>query len=131
MPFPEIITHCFFSDVKSSSEASRSTPSTHKSVDPEHHMDVHSLDGAVQHYFSAVLTQSTHKTYQATANKYFAFCESFNLKTLPTSEAILCYFTACLGQQGLAQSTIRTYISGIRKLQIAHGLPEPKVDTMP
>ena len=90
-------------------------------------MDVHSLDRAVQHYFTAALAQS----YQAAAKKYFAFCESFNLSTLPTSEAILCYFTVCLGQQGFAQSAIRTYISGIRQLQIAHGLPEPKVDTMP
>ena len=79
----------------------------------------------------AALAQSSHKTYQATAKKYFAFCESFNLSPLPTSEAILCYFTACFGQQGLAQSAICTYISGIRQLQIAHGLPEPKVDTIP
>ena len=94
-------------------------------------MDVHSLDGAVQHYFTAALAQSSHKTYRAVANKHLAFCESFKLPPLPTSEATLCYFTACLGQQGLTHSTIRTYISGIRQLQIAHGFPEPKVDTRP
>ena len=93
-------------------------------------MDVNSLDGAVQHYFTAALAQSSHKTYKVAANKYLAFCESFILSPLPTSEATLCYFTACLGQQGLAHSTIRTYISGIKQLQIAHGLPEPKVNTM-
>ena len=32
---------------------------------------------------------------------------------------------------GLAHSTIQTYTSGIMQLQIAHGLPEPKVDSMP
>ena len=94
-------------------------------------MDVHSLDGAVQHYFTAALAQSSHKTYKVAANKYLTFCESFMLSPLPTSEATLCYFTACLGQQGLAHSTIRTYISGIRQLQIVHELPEPKLDTMP
>ena len=62
---------------------------------------------------------------------YLAFCESFKLSPLLTSEGTLCYFTACLGQQGLTHSTIRTYMSGIRQLQIAHGFPEPKVDTMP
>ena len=94
-------------------------------------MDVHSLDGAVQHYFTSALAHSSHKTYNAASNKYLTFCRSFHLSPLPTSEATLCYFSACLGQQGLAHSTIRTYISGIRQLQIAHGLPEPKLDSMP
>ena len=94
-------------------------------------MDVYSLDGTVQHYFTAALAQSSHKPYKAAANKYLAFCESFKLSPLPSSEATLCYFTACLGQQSLAHSTICIYISGIRQLQITHGLPEPKVDTMP
>ena len=94
-------------------------------------MDMHSLDGAVQHYFTSALAQSSHKTYQATANKYLGFCESFNLSSLPTSEATLCYFSACLAQQGLAHSTIRTYLSGIRQLQIVQGLPESKTDSMP
>ena len=94
-------------------------------------MDVHSLDGAVQHYFTSALAHSSYKTYTAAANKYLTFCRSFHLSPLPTSEATLCYFSACLGQQGLAHSTIQTYISGIRQLQIAHGLPEPKLDSMP
>ena len=51
-------------------------------------MDVHSLDGAVQHYFTAALAQSSHKTYKAAANKYITFCESFMLSPLPTSEAM-------------------------------------------
>ena len=72
-------------------------------------MDVHSLDGAVQHYFTSALAQSSHKTYQAAANKYLSFCESFNLSSLPTLEATLCYFSGCLAQQGLAHSMIRTY----------------------
>ena len=94
-------------------------------------MGVHSLYGAVQQYFTAALAQSSHKTYKVAANKYLAFYESYILSPLPTSEATWCYFTACLGQQGLAHSSIYTYISGIRQLQIAHGLQEPKVDTMP
>ena len=79
-------------------------------------MGVHSLDGAVQPYFTAALAQSSHKTYKVAANKYLAFCESYILSPLPTSEATLSYFTACLCQQGLAHSSICTYISGIRQL---------------
>ena len=50
---------------------------------------------------------------------------------LPTSEAILCYCVACLGQQGLVHTSIRTYLSAVRQLQKAHGLEDPKIDQMP
>ena len=59
------------------------------------------------------------------------FCNNFSLSPLPTSENILCYFAACLGQEGLACSSIRTYLSGIRQTQIAAGLPDPLIDHMP
>ena len=37
------------------SEANGNVPSTHKPSDSKHHMDMHNLDGAVQHYFTAAL----------------------------------------------------------------------------
>ena len=74
---------------------------------------------------------STRKTYQVAERRYITFCNSFALMPLPTSEAILCYSVACLGQQGLAHTSIRTYLSGVRQLQIAHGLEDPKIDQMP
>ena len=74
---------------------------------------------------------ATHKTYHVAERRYLTFCNSFSLRPLPTSEAILCYFVACLGQQGLAHTSIRTYLSGIRQLQIAHGFEDPKIDQMP
>ena len=74
---------------------------------------------------------STRKTYQVAERRYITFCNSFALMPLPTSEAILCYYVACLGQQGLAHTSIRTYLSGVRQLQIAHGLEDPKIDQMP
>jgi len=40
-------------------------------------------------------------------------------------------FAVCLGQQGLAHSTIKTYLSGVRQLQIAHGGTDPDIDKMP
>ena len=73
---------------------------------------------------------STRKTYQVAERRYITFCNSFALMPLPTSEAILCYYVACLGQQGLAHTSIRTYLSGVRQLQIAHGLEDPKIDQM-
>ena len=53
------------------------------------------------------------------------------MRPLPTTEATLCYFVACLGQQCLAHSTIRTYLSGIRQFKIAHGYKELNFEQMP
>lgn len=44
---------------------------------------------------------------------------------------MLCYYVACLGQEGLANATIKTYLSGLRQVQITHGFPEPHLASMP
>ena len=89
------------------------------------------MDQAVWKYYTAALTPATHRTYKAAERKYLTFCVNFSLSPIPTSENILCYFAACLGQEGLASSTIRTYLSGIRQVQIAAGFPDPLIDHMP
>ena len=53
------------------------------------------------------------------------------MTSLPATEATLCYFVACLGQQGLAHSTIRTYLSGVRQFQIAHSYKDLDFEQMP
>ena len=47
---------------KSSSDTSKSASSTYKPTDPKHNMDMHSLDGAVQHYFTAALLNDVRKS---------------------------------------------------------------------
>ena len=89
------------------------------------------MDQAVQEHYTAALTPATHKTYKAAEQKYLTFCVNFSLSPISTSENILCYFAACLGQEGLASSTIRTYLSGIRQIQIAAGFPNLLIDHMP
>ena len=89
------------------------------------------MDKAVQRYFTAALAPATHKTYKVAERRYVTFCESFKITPLPVSEGILCYYVACLGQQGLAHSSIRTYLSGIRQLQISHGFKDINFDEMP
>ena len=94
-------------------------------------MDIHSLDDALQSYYSAALASSTHKTYKAAERRYVTFCAKFGVNPLPATENILCYFVTWLGQEGLQHSTIRTYLSGVRQTQIAHGFPDPMFDSMP
>lgn len=93
--------------------------------------DVHQLDGSVQRFFTAGLSTSTHKTYKSAEQRYLRFCTQFNIKPFPASETTLCYYVACLGQEGLAHTSIKTYLSGVRQIQIAHGLPDPSIQTMP
>ena len=59
------------------------------------------------------------------------FCHDFALTPFPVNESILCYFVACLGQQGLSAATIKTYLSGVRQMQIAAGHPEPRIQLFP
>ena len=94
-------------------------------------MDIHRLVQAVQQYFSAALTSSTHNPHKAAECKYLSFCNDFLITPTPTSENVLCYLAACLGQQNLSASTIRTYLSGIRQMHIAGGFPDPVIDHMP
>ena len=89
------------------------------------------LDVAAQRYYMAGLATSTHKTYLAEEWRYLDFCGSFSITALPASEATLCYFVTCLAQQGLADGTIRTYLSGVRQLQISHGFRDPNISQMP
>ena len=95
------------------------------------YIDYHSLDNAVQGYFAAALAPSTHSTYKTAERRYLSFCSNFHITPLPTTEASLCYFVACLGQQGLAHSTIHTYLSGIRQFQIVHGYNDFNYEHMP
>ena len=94
-------------------------------------MDIHCLDRAVERYYTAALTDSTHKTYRAAKRRYIKFCSDFALSPFPATESTLCYYVACLGQQGLAHSSIKTYLSGVRQVQISLGLPEPAFSNMP
>jgi len=91
-------------------------------------LDIHSLDKAVHHYFASGLTASSHKTYKVADSQ---FCTDFSITPFPASESTLCYFATCMAQQGLAHSTIKTYLSGVRQLQIAMGLGDPGLGNMP
>ena len=47
----------------------------------------------------------------------------------PVTESLLCYFVATLANQGLAPSTIKTYLATVRHAQITRCLPEPRHDS--
>ena len=94
-------------------------------------MDIHSLDGAVQVYFVAGIADSTHKTYGTAERRFNKFCKDFSLSPYSVNESILCYFVACLSQQGLTAATIKTYLTGVQQMQIAGGFPDPNIHQLP
>ena len=90
-------------------------------------MDVTSLDGAVQYFCTQGLAQSTRGTYKSALRRFYDFCAQYSIVSpFPVSEAILCYFTTYLATQNLSPQTIKTYLAGVRHMQITLGLPEPR-----
>ena len=46
-------------------------------------LDIHCLDSAVQHYYSAALAASTQKIYKAAECRYLDFCMKFSISPCP------------------------------------------------
>ena len=63
--------------------------------------------------------------YRSSQRKYLSFCSHFGFQPLPLSESVVCKFCAFLADHQLSFRTIKVYISGLRHLQVAAGLPEP------
>ena len=88
-------------------------------------MDISELDRATQKYFAKGLADSTQKTYGSRQRRYLRFCQEGGFQAVPTSEAVICHFTAHLAEEGLRHKTIKVYLAGIRFLHISEGRPDP------
>ena len=89
-------------------------------------MDIIHLDQAVQHYCLLGLAPSTTRVYKAAEKRFSAFCVQYNItQPFPVTELLLCRFVASMAREGLAPNTLKTYLAGIRHVQILRGLPEP------
>ena len=90
-------------------------------------MDVSELDEALRHYCDHGLAGSTQRTYRSGLNRYLSFCFAFGVTNpFPVSETLLCYFVTSLARDGIAPSTIKTYLAAVRHAQIMRGHPEPR-----
>ena len=59
------------------------------------------------------------------------FCNNSNSPPLPLTESHLCLFVAHLADEGLKHTSIKGYLSAIRRLQIVQGLGDPFVASWP
>lgn len=94
-------------------------------------MDLTTLDDMVLQYLNSSLAPSTMKTYGATQKPYLTYCSSVSVFPVPLREQVLCQFVSSLAKDGLKHTSIKTYLSGIRNLQIRAGLGDPFKRTQP
>ena len=62
------------------------------------------------------------------------FCSTYyNSPTPPfsLSETLICLYVAYLANEGLAHSSIKSYLSTLGHLQIPDGFPDPNISSMP
>ena len=84
----------------------------------------------MEFYFLNALAPATRKSYGSAQNRYLRFCAKAGFDPVPASEQQVCRFVAQLAKDGLAPSSIKSYLSAIRHLHLAMHLPDPKIGEM-
>ena len=89
-------------------------------------MDILQLDQAVLHYCQLGLAPSTTRVYKMAEKRFSAFCVKLEMvQPFSVNELLLFRFVASLAREGLAPTTMKTYLAGVRHAQVMRGLPEP------
>ena len=80
--------------------------------------------------FKDGLAPSTQRAYEAGKRRYRSFCADVGQPPLPATEQSLCRFVAKLEGDGLAHSTIKSYLSAVRHLHLEERLRDPRICDM-
>ena len=83
------------------------------------------MESIVRFYFTKGIATSTKVTHKAGQSRYPQFCDASSVSPLPLSESTLLMYVSYLAESGLKHSTIKVYLSALRHMQIASGLPDP------
>ena len=68
----------------------------------------------------------------AAIKRFTDFCQKYDISNpFPLTQSALCYFVAYLGRAGLAPTTVKVYLSALRRQQIERELPAPDHANMP
>ena len=93
---------------------------------------MHKLGKPLQSYNLQGLAKSTQKTYTSAKSRFLTFCSQACTSPLPLSENVLpLLYVSYLADEGLANATIKSYLSACRHLHISHGYSEPCMGDMP
>ena len=122
MPSPETNWMCFLI----------SSPRHHEKQDPTRsggspgnpgELDMRHLEGLVRD----LIAPSTAQVYATGQRRYLSFCRKSNSNPLPLSENQMCLFVVHLADEGLQHSSIKGYLSAVRRMQIVFGMGDPFV----
>jgi hypothetical protein len=83
------------------------------------------LDDLVGQYIDASISPATKRTYAAGQRRYLKFCMSTGVRPLPLTEGHLCRYVAHLAEEGLKHTSIKGYLSALRRMQIVWGAGDP------
>ena len=97
----------------------------------ETRLDVGGLAERAAFYFAQGLADSSICTYRSGQKRYITFCDRSSMSPLPLSEQGLCNFVAHLADEHLKHRMIKTYLSGLRFLEIKAGLSDPFQGSIP
>lgn len=84
----------------------------------------------VQGFYRQALAPSTLRSYHSAQSRYIMFCSSYNISPVPVSESSLSMFVAALAGEGVSHSSIKSYLSAIRYMQLAHVGNDPQFSNM-
>ena len=94
-------------------------------------MDISRLGQLVDKYVNQSIAPSTTKVYAAGQRRYLEFCKLSKFSPLPLCEKNMCLYVAYLADRGLQHSTIKGYLSAVRRLQIVWEMGDPFVASWP
>ena len=86
---------------------------------------------SVRSYYVQGLAPSTTRSYESAKTRFTNFCSTRRQLPIPVSENLLCFYVAQLANEGLVHTTIKSYLSAVRHLQISEGYPDPRIGDMP
>lgn len=94
-------------------------------------MDLSRLEDLARDLVNTSLAPSTRRVYASGQKRYLDFCRKGRLTPFPLSENQLCTFVAYLLDEGLQYTSIKGYLSAIRRLQIVKGMGDPFTASWP
>ena len=94
-------------------------------------LDLRRLECLARDLINGSLAPSTKRVYACGQKRYLDFCRAGNLAPFPVTEDQLCTFVAHLMDDGLQHSSIKGYLSAIRRLQIVKGMGDPFAASWP
>ena len=100
----------------------------HSSTHP-HFSLISDLERGVTVLVRGGITANSRAAYSTAVKRYSAFCRIYSLPPLPVSQVNALRFVAHCTNSGLAVSSIRVYLAGLRSWSIDLGLPPPDLYT--